>query len=120
MADRYVLSVRKNGSSLFDRKPARDQEIVLRAQRLEPDEAIFVTAEGPLSVAPERYDEIVRLRTRLRHRLSGLSLLVLEDHENGGAWVYRRRASVGTGSAVGPVKEAEIRSRPISPPAATS
>jgi hypothetical protein len=117
MARRIVLSPGARWSTSFAarRRPTtpdeRYPELEQAVLELAPDEALFVQRPGSTGTVTDRTS---RLRTTLDRILRRHSVLCIPDSERGGVWVYRPPSvSVVVGVAVGPDKEAEVRSRSI-------
>jgi len=82
--------------------------------QLQQDEAILVTWAGIIHANEETRDGVMSLRRALAARFAKRGLAFIEDFQTVGVWIYRpMSAGPGNGRAVGPAKEAEIRSRSV-------
>jgi hypothetical protein len=97
-------SVHRNGA------PRELEEVASVVAGLVPDDAIFVTRQT-FQGNGVGLEEILKLRRSLHHVLPRYVTL-LEDVKKRGVWVYRR-PDAARSRAIGAVKEAEIRSRPV-------
>lgn len=81
---------------------------------LPPDGALFVSYPAVPPEADSRREQVLQLRGGVRSRLRERGIVVIEDFDKGGVWVYRPAAwGPGNGRAVGPEKEAEVRRRKV-------
>lgn len=115
MAKRIVLQAQTATASRLFRDGEKQARIELEvaARELEPNGAFFVTVENFASNDDPAL-ALARLRNRLRAMLVDYRFAYVEDVDRGGVWVYRPFSpGPGNGRAVGPTKEAEIRTRAI-------
>ncbi len=91
----------------------RDRFDALRVEidGLLPDEAVFVVEVWP---EPATDGRVRQLRRVLRHQVQGKHLVMIDDLNRGGVWIYRVQGERPlVGRTVGPVKAEEILRRPL-------
>jgi hypothetical protein len=110
MAARYVLDSDHVPSSYKQTRYGflREPIATLRA-----DEAIFITSAKLVPGGTDRHILIRDLRRRLMTQFKREGVTLIEDFDRGGVWAYRPVRAQPNSRAVGPVKEDEVRARPL-------
>jgi hypothetical protein len=93
----------------------RDRYGILREPiaALRADEALFITSAKLSSGGIDGHILIRDLRRKLIAQFKRAGVTLIEDFDRGGVWAYKPVWAQAYSRAVGPVKEDEVRSRPV-------